>query len=640
MSAQSGLIPQGTGNQIVTPLAKKQAQVYRDNAVSGDGIYYGRLPDGTNEKIGGPGAGSGIPFGNDTNAAANVIQVTLPGFVSLVDDYTFEVRNLTTNTGATQLQIGASGLKDVVDTDGNPLAAGMLADGSIYLFAYDATKDKYELLGLAKPSGSTSTESSNFLLSADGTSSSGGVLTNPGSNPTLTVTTSKQIKQLGVFSANEDNIIESYGMYSEGLQSLIRNSNLQNIDFSNILSVLNGNISNGFNGPVFAIAQQSDGKILVGGNFSAYNDISANGIIRLNKNGTIDSTFVYGTGTNDNVFSIAIQNDGKIILGGDFSDYNGTAANRIIRINTNGSVDGTFVYGTGFDDTVYQVVLQSNGSVVVGGRFTNYNGTGANSIIRLTTLGAIDGTFVYGAGFNAVVRSIIIDLTGNIVVGGSFTSYKGTGANRIIRITTLGAIDGTFVYGAGFDANVLSLKFQSTGKIIAGGAFTTYDGNGSNKIIRLNADGSFDGSFVATGLGGFDNNVNSIAVKLNDKIIVGGVFTVLGPTPANKIIGLASDGSIDDSFSYTIGFNNDVNVLSIQSDGKILVGGAFTSYSYNTIPENRFVRLNVNGVADILYSSIDGWVGLINNITSTSFDIVFTMVGNGLNIIGKWFSIE
>lgn len=149
-SAQSGLIPQGTGNQILTPLAKKQAQVYRDNAVSGDGTYYGRLPDGTNEKIGGPGAGSGIPFGNDTNAAANVIQVTLPGFVSLVDDYTFEVRNLTTNTGATQLQIGASGLKDVVDTDGNPLAAGMLVDGSIYLFAYDATKDKYELLGLAK----------------------------------------------------------------------------------------------------------------------------------------------------------------------------------------------------------------------------------------------------------------------------------------------------------------------------------------------------------------------------------------------------------------------------------------------------------------------------------------------------------
>lgn len=96
-----------------------------------------------------PPPSGAIPFGNDTDASGNAIQVAIPG-ATLTDDYTFEVRNLTTNTGATTLQINALGAKAVVDSDGNALTGGELINGEIYLFAYDLANDRYELLGLSK----------------------------------------------------------------------------------------------------------------------------------------------------------------------------------------------------------------------------------------------------------------------------------------------------------------------------------------------------------------------------------------------------------------------------------------------------------------------------------------------------------
>lgn len=166
--AQGGLIPKGTGSEILTPGQERQVAVHRDEAAPGAGSYFGKLSDGTEEPIGGPGSASGIPFANDTNAAANVVQVTFPGFVALVDDYTFEVRILTTNSGATQLQIAATGLKDVVDQNQDPLVAGMLETVSIYLFAYNLTLDKYQLLGLARDNGVNGTLNKVAKFTPDG----------------------------------------------------------------------------------------------------------------------------------------------------------------------------------------------------------------------------------------------------------------------------------------------------------------------------------------------------------------------------------------------------------------------------------------------------------------------------------------
>ena len=383
----------------------------------------------------------------------------------------------------------------------------------------------------------------------------------------------------------------------------------------------------GFNGSVRSTAIQSDGKILVGGGFTDYNGTGADRIIRLNSNGSVDTSFVYGTGFNGSVLSIAIQSDGKIVCGGSFSSYNGTLTNKIIRLNTDGSIDTSFVYGAGFNSNVYSTAIQTDGKIVVGGSFTDYDGTPANFIIRLNSDGSVDTSFVYGTGFSgAFVFTIAIQSDGKILLGGFFTDYNGTSANYIIRLNSDGSIDTSFVYGTGFGNNINSIAIQSNGKILVGGNFTSYNGTSANKIIRLNTDGSVDTSFVYGT--GFDNAVYSIAIQSDGKILVGGDFSSYNGTSANYIIRLNSDGSIDTSFVYSTGFNADSYIFSIaiQSNGSILVGGSFTSY--NGTGANYIVSLNsVTNVTDFLKGYF--WV------CSTAGDFLGESVQVGDTLIAK-----
>jgi len=393
--------------------------------------------------------------------------------------------------------------------------------------------------------------------------------------------------------------IGSFQTYTQGGQTYVSTYN-DNYVFGSIDVFNSTNISGsvylpfvvgtGFNGAVGtnggpgtnnAISIQTDGKLVVGGFFGTYNGVSTGGanITRLNTDGSRDLTFSPAT-TLAFTLTTAIQTDGKILAGGGFSN---PLAPYIVRFTTTGSVDATFVTGTGFDNNVYGVFLQSDGNILVIGNFSSYNGTPANRMIRLTTLGAVDGTFVYGTGFTAQVYSLAIQTDGSILVGGAFTSYNGTPANRIIRLTTLGAIDGTFAYGTGFNGSVLAIAIQTDGKIIMGGSFTSYNGTPANRIIRLNTDGSVDTSFIYGT--GFDNSLYVVEIQTDGKILVGGLFTTYQGTPANRIIRLNTDGSIDTTFLYGSGFDALTSSIAL-NNAQIYVGGTFTTYqglSYNRI---------------------------------------------------------
>jgi uncharacterized delta-60 repeat protein len=293
------------------------------------------------------------------------------------------------------------------------------------------------------------------------------------------------------------------------------------------------NIGSSFNAQTLAIKQQSDGKILVGGKFTSYNDITSNYIIRLNSNGSIDDTFNIGTGFNVNnnynhgVFSIQIQSDGKILVGGSFTSYNGTTRNRIIRLNSDGSIDNTFNIGTGFNNRVSEIKIQSDGKILVGGWFTSYNGTTSNRIIRLNSDGSIDNTFNIGTGFNDNVRVIEIQSDGKILVGGQFISYNETSYNKLIRLNSNGSIDTTFNIGSGFSTQsyntVRALKIQSDGKILVGGGFEVFNGDETKKyFIRLNSNGSIDTTLNIASGEGPTNYIQAIQIQSDGKILVGG----------------------------------------------------------------------------------------------------------------------
>jgi uncharacterized delta-60 repeat protein len=364
---------------------------------------------------------------------------------------------------------------------------------------------------------------------------------------------------------------------------------------------------NGANSTVNSTAIQTDGKTIIGGYFTTYNGATANFIARLNTDGTLDSTFTTGTGANNVVSSIAIQSDGKIIIGGDFTTYNGTSANYITRLNTDGSLDTTFSTGTGINSYVLSTTIQANGKIIIGGNFTNFDGTTANRIVRLNTDGSLDTTFVAGTGANGTIYSTAIQTDGKIIISGGFSTYNGTTANCIARLNTDGTLDNTFTTGAGANNFVYSTKIQTNGKIIIGGYFTTYDGTTANRIARLNTDGTLDSTFtIGTGA---DSLVWSITIQADGKIIIGGDFATYNGTTVNRIARLNTDGTLDNTFTTGTGANNIVYSIAIQSDGKIIVGGNFTTFNGNTII--RIFRINIDGTLDGTFTTVTGVYGTV-----------------------------
>jgi uncharacterized delta-60 repeat protein len=386
----------------------------------------------------------------------------------------------------------------------------------------------------------------------------------------------------------------------------------------------NNNFDNtiGFNGAVnlYCIVVQPDNKIIVGGSFTQYKGVSENYIIRLNSDGTKDFTFDNSIGFDTFVGVIALQPDGKILVGGDFTTYKGISANRIVRLNSDGSIDTTFNYGTGFNDITRSIAIQPDGKIIIGGFYTTYNGLANVRIIRLNSDGTKDLTFDNLIGFSSTARALVLQPDGKILVGGNFTTYKGVSANRIIRLNSDGTKDLTFNNTIGFNNTTNAITLQSDGKILVGGLFTSYKSVTNNRIIRLNSDGTKDITFDNSI--GFDLNVNSIVLQNDGKILVGGAFFTYKGVANSYIIRLNSDATEDSTFQNNLSFDLAVNSITIQPDSEILVGGGFSSY--NGYESQSIIRLqsdgnsastlNINGILnDIIWDiNINVFYGVTN----------------------------
>lgn len=347
----------------------------------------------------------------------------------------------------------------------------------------------------------------------------------------------------------------------------------------------------GFNGGTFSSATSDF--LYVAGNFGGYNGTTVSRISKINaNNGSIDTTFATNSGTGFDfvVYALAIQTDGKIIAVGAFNNYNGTSANSIIRLNTDGTIDGTFNYGIGFDNPANYVVIQSDGKILVGGTFGSYNGTTSSGLIRLNTDGSVDATLNVGTGFfdsfsgTGGVNTLALQGS-KILVGGSFNLYNGSTYNGVIRLNSDGSIDTTFAIGIGFSPIndsflVNTIAVQNNGSILVGGNFTSYNGTSANRIIRLNTNGTVDTSFVyGSGFNG-STGIEVIALQSNGQILVGGDFTQYNGSLYNYIIRLNSNGSIDTSWIIGTGFNAPSVVVDIEIYfNTIFVTGAFSSFN-------------------------------------------------------------
>lgn len=360
-------------------------------------------------------------------------------------------------------------------------------------------------------------------------------------------------------------------------------------------------------GTIYGLALQTDGKLLVVGSFTKYNGTTVNRIARVLPNGDLDTSFDTGTGTTSTIDDVAIAPDNKIVLSGSFNSFNGnTNYSKLVRLYSDGSIDTTFSIGTGFDDAIEAIAIQLDGKIVVGGSFLNYNGTPQNRIVRLNINGAVDSSFLSGTGFSNGIVHAIHSTSSGILVGGSFSgTYKSTAVNRLVLLNSNGTVNTNFVIGAGPSSATVYSLCESIDSFFVGGSFSVFDDLKQGKLAKISTVGELDSGYLTAGVG-FDKAVDKIVPLVNGSYIAFGSFTQFNGKSINRMVKLTSKGDLDTTFNPNqSGFDNTVKEVMVLPDGKLLVAGNFTKY--NDIAVKRMVRLNSDGSIDTSFNVGSGF---------------------------------
>jgi uncharacterized delta-60 repeat protein len=344
--------------------------------------------------------------------------------------------------------------------------------------------------------------------------------------------------------------------------------------------------------PVRAIALQPDGKVVIGGDFAVVAGATRGHVARLKADGTTDFTFLNNlSGANASVYSTALQSDGKILIAGIFRSVNGLAQIGLARLNTNGFLDMSFNAVTGSAP----FAVQADGKLLVDTALLTGD-TSHDSLFRLNVNGTRDTNWPV-AQINGTVSALAQQSDGKIILGGT-VSVNGTIRQGVARLNTNGVVDATFLNGMpGVPGLINCVTVRSDGKVLIGGYFFFVNNVNRTRIAQLNSDGSLDTTFQ-NGMAGADGEVEAIAVQPDGKILLGGYFRSVNNTPRAGIARLNTDGSVDTGFQNGMTGADLPIVLAIalQPNGKVIVGGAFTAM--NGVPRYRIACLNADGSLD------------------------------------------
>jgi len=334
----------------------------------------------------------------------------------------------------------------------------------------------------------------------------------------------------------------------------------------------------GFAGDVYTIARQADGKLLIAGDeLSLYNGTQVPAVVRLGADGALDTSFDAGDGPDGRVHRIAVQADGRILVGGTFFNFDGVPSRRLVRLMPNGSVDGTFAIGTAANDWVDDLVIQPDGRILVAGHFDQFNGVNVGGIVRLMADGSIDPSFNTGTGAEAEVNAIALRTDGRMVLGGYFSSFNGLTRNKVVQLNANGSVDTDFDPGAGGGSGVSirAVAIAADGRVLCGGDLFTWAGATANGLVRLNTDGSRDM--------GFDASATTQYGVLDAIIQSDGHILFCGAQGVERV---TSTGADDPTFDTGSGFFGGLQVvvdLEALPDGRVLAGGQFDDYDGHAV---------------------------------------------------------
>lgn len=367
---------------------------------------------------------------------------------------------------------------------------------------------------------------------------------------------------------------------------------------------------------------QADGKLLVGGSLWNITDMPAQGIVRLNADGSLDPSFDAGASVTSEVANLALHADGKVIVAHWLDTADSGYRTRIARLQPDGAPDPTFDSSAGVDGWHKALAVQTNGKVMVGSNMRYSDGVRYTNLARLNADGSYDSTFTPLLRSQGDIQVITIQADGKLIIGGSFSYVQGVDRRNLARLNADGSLDPTFDPGSGPNEFVAAISVQADGKLIVGGFFTSVNGVERPGLARLNADGSLDSSFAtditAAGYG------NSLALQADGKVIVGGSFSASNDVGSAGIVRLNADGSLDPSFATSTSADWSVYKLVLQADGKVIAGKRF--YDAGGVYHETLVRLNPDGSLD---PSVDIPLGAYSQLNELVLQADGKVIGGG-----------
>lgn len=359
---------------------------------------------------------------------------------------------------------------------------------------------------------------------------------------------------------------------------------------------------------IYDVIQQPDGKLIIGGSFFYYNETNRSRIARINADGSLDLSF--NPSASSYVNTLAIDNDNKILVGGEFITISGSTVNRFARLNPDGSLDATFNTGTGFNDAVFSIIVQPDGKILVAGDFTQYNGANHRRIIRLNEDGSVDATFNTGTGFISEAKRMLLLSDGRILLAGNFSSYNGTAIPDLVVLLPDGSLDPAFNSGTGPTGglgvltyvgpyeqvkNVFDMKELPDGRIVLVGDFATYNGISCEGTAIINPDGSFDSPFNTLST----SEIRTALVENDGSVLIGGKFNSFGTWYCwNRLAKLTPGGELDLTFMPVVGASLSVKKIRQTTDNKMILQGGGV---YNNVNPGALTRIFADGQIDTTF---------------------------------------
>ncbi|MBP6389830.1 MAG: T9SS type A sorting domain-containing protein [Flavobacteriales bacterium] len=380
-----------------------------------------------------------------------------------------------------------------------------------------------------------------------------------------------------------------------------------------------------------------DGRILIAGQFTQFDGAPVGNITQLNSNGSVDASFVSGGGFSSSIEDIVIQPDGRALVLGSLSAYGGTPVENLVRLLPDGSLDPTFTVTEG-PANGWSLALQADGKILVAGIFTSVNGVPRNGLARLNDDGSLDMGFDPVNSLTGQIADVIVQPDGKLILTGNMTVFNGVAVGRIVRLESDGSMDVSFNTGSGFDGvvapGVMDVALQPDGRMLVSGRFLTADGVDRSAIARLNTDGSLDPSFdPGSGCLGY---IHKLALQNDGAIIAVGLFDQADQRPRKTLVRFDTNGTVDPAYAQGTGMNGTVHAIAVLPDGAILAGGDFTG-THNTL-QRSLVKLQIDGSLDAMF---DIGAGFHSQTTEpATVNAVLPLSDGGILVGGDFHSID